>query len=134
MSRRYIAPEVKTEYLEWLMTPPGERDPATKEGMAEHLGISTHTLYNWEKEPLFQEKLRTLRLEWGSRWYPDILNRLMDVVMNGPPAQSVQAAKTLLAHIDLKEEKQSDLPEMEKHLLEKMTAILKELDYEVIGE
>jgi hypothetical protein len=131
---RYIAPELKTEYLEWLMTPPGEREPPTKEAMALHLGVSSRTFYNWESEPHFQEKLRSLKLEWGSRWYPDILARLMDVVMNGPPAQSVGAAKVLLSHIEIKDEKAGDLPEMEKELLKKMTAILKELNYEVIGE
>jgi len=131
---RYIDPSVKTEYLEWLMTPPGDRQPPTKEAEAEHLGVSYRTLYNWEKEPHFQEKLRSLKLEWGSRWYPDILARLMDVVLNGPPAQSVGAAKVLLSHIEIKDEKAGDLPEMEKELLAKMTAILKELDYEVIGE
>ena len=133
MSRRYIAPEVKAEYLEWLMTPPGERDPATKQAMAEHLGVADKTLYTWEKEPHFQEKLRTLKLEWGSRWYPDILSRLHDVVMNGPPAQSVAAAKVLLSHIDIKDITKDDVPEMEKELLHKMKAILKELDYDVIG-
>ncbi len=131
---RYIAPEVKEQYLEWLMTPPGDREPPTKEAEAEVLGVSGRTLYNWEKEPHFQEKLRSLKLEWGSRWYPDFLARLYDVVMNGPPAQSVGAAKVLLSHIEVKDDGKGDLPEMEQEMLRKMTAVLKELNYEVIGE
>ena len=131
---RYIKPEIKQEYMDWLMTPPGEREPDTKEAMAIHLEVSAKTLWNWESEPEFQEQLRTLRLEWGSRWYPDILSRLMDVVMNGPPAQSVAASKVLLAHIDIKDDQKADLPEMEKEMLERMAAVLKELNFEVIGE
>jgi hypothetical protein len=130
---RYIDPKKKQEYLDWLMMPPGQREPATKIAMAEHLGVSDRTLYYWESEPEFQEKMRSLKLEWGNRWYPDILNRLMDVVQNGPPAQSVAAAKVLLQHIDVKDASK-DSPEMEREVIKRMAAVVKELGYDVLED
>jgi len=113
------------------MTPPGDREPPTKEAMAEHLGISYRTLYNWESESEFQEKLRTLKLEWGARWYPDILAQLYDTAMNGPPAQSNGAIKILLQHINIGDAERDDT-EYSSEELEKLTAALKEIGYDVI--
>jgi hypothetical protein len=129
--KRYIDPAIKAKYLEWLMTPPGDREPRAKTAMAEELGVSFKTLYNWESEPLFQEKLRTLKLEWGNRWYPDILAKLYDTVLNGPPAQSVAAAKVLLAHINIMDETK-DTTEYSSEALEKISAALKDAGYDVI--
>lgn len=128
---RYIAPETKVAYLEWLMTPPGEREPTAKTAMAEELGVSFKTLYNWESEPEFQEKLRGLKLQWGSRWYPDILAKLMDTVLNGPPAQSVSAAKVLLAHIDIKDESKKET-EYSSDALEKISKALQDAGYDIL--
>ncbi len=131
MANRYIDPARKLEYLEWIMTPPGQREPATKEAMAEHLGVTARTLYNWESENAFQEKLRGLKLEWGSRWYPDILNKLMDTVMTGPPAQSNGAAKILLAHIDIGDEKKGKL-EFTNEMIDAISEALKSQGMDVL--
>lgn len=132
--KRYIDPSLKKEYLEWLMLPPGEREPDNKQAMAEHLGVSYRTLYNWESEPEFQERLRNLKIEWGNRWYPDILQQLMNIVLTGPPAQKVQAAKVLLSHIDIKSDDEGASPEMEREVIKRMTAVLRELNYDVLEE
>ena len=100
MAKRNINDEVKKEFIDWLMTPPSERAPATKTEMAEHLGVSLKTLYNWEKTDEVRASLRRLKIEWGARWHGDILQRLMEIVTEGPPAQSVSAAKILLQHLD----------------------------------
>lgn len=131
---RYIDPKVKRAYLEWLLTIPGEREPSTKTDMATHLGVSMRTLYNWESDPEFQAKMRSVKLEWGSRWYPEILEQLMKVVSDGPPAQKVQAAKVLLQHIDIKEDSQSDSPEFEREVIKRMAAVLQEMGYETLEE
>ena len=131
MSNRYIDPTIKLEYLEWIMTPPGQREPSTKEAMADHLGVTSRTLYNWESESAFQEKLRGLKLEWGSRWYPDILNKLMETVLHGPPAQSNGAAKILLAHIDIGD-KEKDKVEFTNDMIESISRALKEQGMDVI--
>lgn len=132
--RRWVDPQLKIEYLEWLMMPPGEREPASKEAMADHLGVTARTLYNWEREPEFQEKLRSLKVEWGNRWYPDILSKLMDIVSGGPPAQAVQAAKVLLSHIDIKDDGAKDSPEMEREVIKRMSAVLKEMGYDTLED
>ena len=132
--RRWVDPSLKLEYLEWLLTVPGEREPSTKTDMATHLGVSMRTLYNWEGEPEFQEKMRSVKLEWGSRWYPEILEQLMKVVAEGPPAQKVQAAKVLLQHIDIRDDDKADTPEFEREVIKRMTAVLKEMGYDTVDE
>ena len=97
---RNIPNSVKEEYLEWLLTPAPERDPATKQDMAEHLGVAVSTLWHWEKEPEFQSELRMLKTKWGVRFHGDILTRLMDIVANGTDTAAIQAAKVLLPHLD----------------------------------
>jgi hypothetical protein len=132
---RNIDPAFKEQYLEWLMTPKGEREPATKEAMAEKLGVNSRTLWYWEKQPEFQAQMRKLKQEWGSRWYPDILARLMDIVENGPPAQSVQAAKTLLQHLDLADEdKKKKTEKADSEAIERFKAALKENGFAVLGD
>ena len=130
--KRWIDPALKVEYLEWLMQPPGEREPSSKTDMAEQLGVSLRTLYNWEAEPEFQEKLRSLKIEWGNRWYPDILNRLMEIGLHGPPAQSVQALKVLLGHIDVKEIKADNDVIINEELAKRLKKLAEELGYEVL--
>ncbi len=108
---KYIDKETKEQYLNWLMAPPAERDPATKELMAEHLGVARSTLYLWEDTPEFQEQLRMLKTKWGVKFHGEILGRLMDVVANGSDTAAIQAAKVLLPHIDTgpREVKEDDL-------------------------
>ena len=115
------------------MMPPGEREPPTKNAMAEQLEVSLRTLYNWEAEPQFQEKIRELKIQWGNRWYPDILNSLYEIVTEGPPAQAVQAAKVLLQHIDIKDAKKSNA-EFDDELSKRMGAVLKAMGYEVMDD
>jgi DNA-binding XRE family transcriptional regulator len=97
---RTIPDEVKQAYLEWLLTPPGEREPATKAEMAEHLNVAVSTLWRWEKEPEFQEELRHLKTKWGVAFHADILGRLIKIIAEGTDTAAIQAAKVLLPHID----------------------------------
>lgn len=103
MSKGYrnIDDSVREEYLEWLMTPPGEREPATKQDVAAMLGVAVSTLWRWEKEPDFQEELRQLKAKWGVRFHGEILGRLMKIVQEGADSSAIQASKVLLAHIDV---------------------------------
>jgi hypothetical protein len=97
---RNIERSVKEEYLDWLMTPPVERDPSTKTEMAEQLGVAISTMWRWEQEPEFQEELRLLKTKWGVRFHGEILGRLMDIVQNGTDTSAIQASKVLLPHLD----------------------------------
>jgi hypothetical protein len=49
--------ENMADYLEWLLTPAAERQPATKTALAEAMGVSLQTLRNYTKEPVFQREL-----------------------------------------------------------------------------
>lgn len=111
MAGRKIDSSVRAEYLDWLLTPPGEREIATKGEMAEHLGVDPSTLYNWEKSPDFQNELRQLKSKWGAKFHGEILGRLIQIVQNGTDTAAIQAAKVLLPHIDTgpQEVKEDDL-------------------------
>lgn len=52
------APQQK--YLDWLCTPPMERQPSTKAAMARELNVDVKTLRRWEKKPVFRD-------QWQSR-------------------------------------------------------------------
>jgi len=108
---RNISDETKEQYLDWLMAPPAEREPKTKEDFAELVGVARSTLYSWENTPQFQEQLRMLKSRWGVKFHGEILGRLMDVVANGTDTAAIQAAKVLLPHIDTgpREVKEDDL-------------------------
>ena len=41
--------------MDWLTTPPVERDPPTKGGLAELLGVDVRTLREWQEHPQFRE-------------------------------------------------------------------------------
>ena len=108
---------VKEQYLEWLMAPPAERDPPTKEEVAVKLDVARSTLYLWENLPEFQEELRTLKIKWGVKFHGEILGRLMKIITEGTDTSAIQAAKVLLPHIDTgaREIKEDDLTA--EHLL-----------------
>lgn len=57
----------KQAYLDWLCTPPQERNPKSKKAFAEHLGIERKTLYRWEDDIEFMK-------EWEKRYYKTIGN------------------------------------------------------------
>lgn len=99
MGKRNIPDHIKEEYMNWLLTPPGEREPSSKKAFAEHHGIAYRTLYNWEEEEEFQAALRTIKGKWGARWHGDILGRLFDIVNNGSDSASISASKVLLNHL-----------------------------------
>lgn len=117
---RIIPDETKLEYLNWLLTPPGEREPSTKEAMAAQLGVHRGTLNNWEDSDEFMTQMRQLKSRWGARWHGDILGRLMSIVQGGSDAAAIQAAKVLLPHLDIRSEEKD-----EEEITTEMTAAIK---------
>jgi hypothetical protein len=69
----------KQAYLDWLCTPPSERQPSTKVAFAEQIGVSHRTLNNWTDEKDFLE-------EWEKRYLKTI----------GDPSRKSQIMDTLL--------------------------------------
>jgi hypothetical protein len=51
------APQQK--YLDWLCTPPMERQPGSKLKMSAELGVDVKTLRRWEKKPAFRDQWQT---------------------------------------------------------------------------
>lgn len=111
---------VKDEYADWLMQPVGHRVPDTKKAFAEHHNVHVRVLFQWEKNEEFQRKVRGLKQQLGTAWYGDILNRLKDIVddTEGKPSDSINAAKTLLGHLDVPDEvKRKDSFELDDEAL-----------------
>ncbi len=88
-------------YFNWMMTPPIDRIPSTKREMAETMGVNVATLYRYEKDTLFQEKVAGAKRELGAAWYGDIMGRLKEVVDRGKPQESIAAARVLLKHLEV---------------------------------
>ena len=105
MGKRIIPDQTKAEYLEWLLTPPQEREVKTKTEMAERLDVHLSTLYSWENSDEFQGQMRQIKTKWGTRFIPDILGRLMDIVKDGSNNEAINASKVLLPHLDASGEK-----------------------------
>lgn len=107
---RKINAETKQEYLNWLLTPPTERSPRSKDAMAEQLGVTARTLYNWENSEEFQAELKSVKAKWGTRWYGDILGRLKGIIDEGTDRDAISAARVLLGHLHVEVEDKSHDP------------------------
>ena len=81
------------EYLDWLTTPKGEREPATKEAEAAALGVSSQTLREWEKRPYFREAWDKALKE--KHLQPEVQSVLMDrlllIARNGSDRDAIAA-------------------------------------------
>lgn len=112
-------------YVDWLLTPPNERDPSTKTALAELLGVSPQTLRNYEREPFVQREMaERARAGFKMLRLPDVIHHLSEIALGKQgrypgkesPSAAVSAAKTLLEWAD----KTSDLRE-DKINLEDLT-------------
>lgn len=68
----------KLRLLEWLLTPPSDREPATKTALADELGVTARTLRNWESDARFVRLLReeTIRVSGGVERAKILLDQL----------------------------------------------------------
>lgn len=128
MGYRNIPDEVRDDYLNWLMTPPTERDPQTKTAWAEQYGVAYNTLQYWEDSEEFKAALRGLKTKYGARWHAEILDEVMGVVRDGSPTAKVSAAKLLLQHLDLGE-KEDKATEVIPEAVEAIKKALEEQGY-----
>lgn len=82
------------EYLAWLCTAPSERDPASKEAYATHIGVNVTTLRRWEKKEVF-------RKAWQARvdevqGSPERSQRLLDTLYAKALEGDIKAAQLYL--------------------------------------
>jgi hypothetical protein len=133
LGNRHIDPSVKADYLDWLLVPPGQRDPLTKKEFCELHGVSHNTLLYWEKSEEFQVKLLQFKRNMAAAHYPDLIGNLIELAHNAPPAVRVQATRLLLDHIDVGKAVAEETEDIPKDAREKITAALREAGYKVVG-
>lgn len=80
MKEELVLTPQQQEYLEWLCTAPQERIPASKNKMADHLGVDVKTLRRWEKKQVFRD-------QWQSRvdaiqGSPERTQAILDMLYN----------------------------------------------------
>ena len=86
------------KFMDWLVTPPGHRDPSSREKLAAVFGIDARTMRQWQEHPQFRE-------EWQRRvsklvGSPERTQRVMDTLYASATdvtnRNQVQAAKLYL--------------------------------------
>lgn len=87
-------------YLEWLLTPAGERKIKTKKKLAESLGITPATLRNYASESGFQREMAQRARETARvDQLPDVLAALYEQATDTQNPRSVSAAKEWLNYL-----------------------------------
>lgn len=81
-------------YINWLCTPPQEREPASKEAYASMIGVNVSTLRRWEKKDVF-------RKAWQSKvddvqGSPERSQRLLDTLYEKALSGDIKAAQLYL--------------------------------------
>jgi hypothetical protein len=133
MSKRNIDPAIKDEYLNWLLTPPGQREPATKKDFAEMHGIANKTLYNWEDDDEFKEQMRNIKVKWGAKWHADLLAELYRIALqSGSDNHRISAIRTLLDHLEV-EDKTKDNGEIDDEAAKRIAKFLQAEGFKTIG-
>ena len=64
-------------FQQWLATPRPEREPATREALAEELGIHVSTLWRWAQQPGFLEEVNELARSMLKSSLPEIYGALI---------------------------------------------------------
>jgi hypothetical protein len=92
----------RQHFLEWLCTPPDNRDPRTMTALAEKLALSTQTLTRWKNDSGFITDWENLyRKTVGSpEKAQQIVERLFETADDRTDPRHVQAAKAFLEAID----------------------------------
>lgn len=86
----------KQAFLDWLCTPPRERDPKTFKAFAESIGVDRRTLQNWrdDKEFLEEWEKRYLKTIGDPSRKSQIMETLLQTATDPDDPKHVQAAKT----------------------------------------
>ena len=90
--------EIQEEYLQWLLTPSGLRQPSDKKAFSEYAGVSRQALYRWEKVPAFRRAFSEAQRNLGISWFADVTARVKAII-DDPDAQArdvIGAARLLL--------------------------------------
>ncbi len=85
----------KQAYLEWLTTPPKERDPSSEVKFCETIGVTRKTLLNWRDDKEFVEawEKKYLKTIGDPSKKQQIMAVLYKTATDGDDPKHVQAAK-----------------------------------------
>jgi hypothetical protein len=97
--------------LEWLCTPPGERDPSTQIGLAAVLGVSPTTLTDWKADRGFIEawEQRYRKVVGSPEKAQEVINKLHETATDRTDPRQVPAARAYLEAIDAIKPKKVDV-------------------------
>ena len=119
----------KQAFLEWLCTPPKEREPKTMELFAKKLDIERRTLTNWKVDPIFlREWERRYRDTVGSfEKVQEVVETLRRTAIDREDPRHVQAAKQYLETVDAVKPQRIDVnvkPDVTKLSDEELEALM----------
>lgn len=99
------------EYIEWLVTPPAERDPDTTQGFADKIGVTTTTLAAWRRNAEFLAAWEhTYRLTVGSPEKQNkVMQELLSTATDRTDPRQVQAARLYLEAVEAVKPKKVDV-------------------------
>lgn len=97
-SGKLVMPVLQSEFLDWLLTPVGEREQNTMKSWGEAHGVSAGTLGDWKKDRRFIR-------EWEARADArnvgvERIQRIMDTLYEAGVDGDVQAAKMWLTQVE----------------------------------
>jgi len=86
------------KYLDWLCTAPSERNPASKQGFADAIGVDVTTVRRWEKKDVFARLWESrARAVQGS---PERTQKVLDTLHERALDGDVRAAQLWLQAMD----------------------------------
>jgi hypothetical protein len=87
--------EHKHRFINWLLTPPAERDPKTQTALAEELGVQKSRLAEWKRDEEFLREWNAQYLRWLSNPSDkmSIIHTLKQTATDPDDPKHVQAAK-----------------------------------------
>lgn len=88
----------KVKYMEWLLTPPADRQPPSKQKLADLFQVDVRTLRGWSEHPQFREEWQrnVTRIVGNPDRGQHIMDTLYQAATDPKNRQQVQAAKLYL--------------------------------------
>lgn len=84
--------------MDWLVTPPKERSPKSRQALADLIGVDVRTIRGWIEHPQFQEEWqrRVRKLVGSPERAQHIMDSLYEAAIDKGDRQHVAAAKLYL--------------------------------------
>lgn len=92
----------KLRLLNWLITPPGMREPSSQNALAEELGVSSRTIRDWKQAPVFRAlwEKQAKDIVGDPEKVQRVLEMLYDTALDTTNARHVKAAELYLKAVD----------------------------------